>query len=79
MKKIFIGIFILMATLVFIDKEDLAMAKAKEIQLPQPVTKGRMSLEEAIAIRRSQRAFSNKELTLGEMSQLLWAAQGVTA
>lgn len=67
---------ILLLTLTFIGKEDLAMAK--EIQLPQPVVKGKVSLEEAIAKRRSQRVFSKKELTLEQISQLLWAAQGIT-
>lgn len=51
---------------------------AKEIQLPQPLSKGKISLEEAIAKRRSQRSFSKKELTLEQISQLLWAAQGIT-
>lgn len=54
------------------------MARLKEIQLPQPVTKGKISLEEAIGKRRSQRSFSKKELTLEQISQILWAAQGVT-
>lgn len=54
------------------------MAKAKEIQLPQPITKGIISIEETIAKRRSQRLFSKKELTLYQISQLLWAAQGIT-
>lgn len=54
------------------------MAKAKEIQLPQPITKGIISLEEAIAKRRSQRSFGKKELTLYQIGQLLWAAQGIT-
>ncbi|MBU4377454.1 MAG: SagB/ThcOx family dehydrogenase [Candidatus Omnitrophica bacterium] len=73
-----IGYIIFIATLLFIGKEDLSMAKAKEIQLPQPITKGIISLEEAIAKRRSQRSFSKKELTLYQISQLLWAAQGIT-
>ena len=54
------------------------MAKAKEVQLPPPVTKGKVSVEEAIARRRSQRSFDNKELTPDEVSQLLWAGQGIT-
>ncbi|MEW6076151.1 MAG: SagB/ThcOx family dehydrogenase [Candidatus Omnitrophota bacterium] len=58
--------------------EGFAMAKTKELQLPQPKNKGTVSLEEAIAKRRSQRSFSNKELTLSQISQLLWAAQGIT-
>ncbi len=73
-----IGYIIFIATLLFVGKEDLSMAKAKEIQLPQPITKGIISLEEAIAKRRSQRSFSKKELTLSQISQLLWAAQGIT-
>ena len=73
-----IGHIIFIATLFFVGKEDLSMAKAKEIQLPQPITKGIISLEEAIAKRRSQRSFGKKELTSYQISQLLWAAQGIT-
>ena len=54
------------------------MARLKEIQLPQPVTQGKISVEEAIAKRRSQRFFGKKELTSYQISQLLWAAQGIT-
>lgn len=54
------------------------MAKENLIQLPQPMTKGKISLEEAISKRRSQRNFVNKDLTLEQISQLLWAAQGIT-
>lgn len=54
------------------------MARENEIKLPQPKTKGRVSLEEAIAKRRSVRNYSTKELGLNEISQLLWAAQGIT-
>jgi SagB-type dehydrogenase family enzyme len=52
--------------------------KVKEgnIKLPRPKTSGKMSLEEAIAKRHSVRNFSKKELSLNEISQLLWAAYG---
>jgi len=50
----------------------------EQICLPQPNLKGRIPLEEAIAKRRAQRTFLPKGLTLQEISQLLWAAQGVT-
>lgn len=55
------------------------MVKASQIQLPQPITKGKISLEEAISKRRSQRTFTQKNLNLEQISQLLWAAQGITA
>ena len=46
--------------------------------LPSPLLAGRMSLEEAIATRRSVREFTDKSLTLKEISQLCWAGQGIT-
>ena len=48
------------------------------LQLPPPEQKGKMSLEEALARRRSVREFAPEALTERELSQLLWAAQGVT-
>lgn len=46
------------------------------VVLPRPATKGSVSLEETLAGRRSIRSSSGRPLTLGEVSQLLWAAQG---
>ncbi len=37
-----------------------------------------MSLESALAQRRSLREFDRRELTLAEIGQILWAAQGIT-
>ena len=51
----------------------------REIQLPAPVTAGRMSLEQTILNRRSQRSFIKRDLDLAQTGQLLWAAQGITA
>lgn len=48
------------------------------IDLPKPRQKSNISLEEALTKRRSIREFSSEALTLKELSQLLWAAQGVT-
>jgi SagB-type dehydrogenase family enzyme len=48
------------------------------ISLPEPRLKGEMSLEEAILERRSTRDFQDSPLTMAEVSQILWAAQGVT-
>jgi len=48
------------------------------ISLPPAQTAGGMSLTEALAQRRSQRAFSSKPLSREQIGQLCWAAQGIT-
>jgi SagB-type dehydrogenase family enzyme len=49
------------------------------ITLPAPDTSGGMTLNQALATRRSVRAFNDAPLTDAQVSQLLWAAQGVTS
>lgn len=51
---------------------------ATTIRLPPPNQKGEMSLEEAIAKRRSIRDFTSAPVLKMELSQILWAAQGIT-
>lgn len=48
------------------------------VSLPAPPVAGGMSLEEALAQRRSVREFAPGALTLAEVSRLVWAAQGAT-
>mgnify|MGYP001133038277 CR=1 FL=1 len=48
------------------------------IKLPPPLLKGKVSLEEAIASRRSVRRYRSEPLTLSQLGQLLWSAQGIT-
>lgn len=50
----------------------------QRITLPQPQITGSVSLEAAIAQRRSVRHYAPKKLTLEQIGQLLWSAQGVT-
>jgi len=50
----------------------------EEIILSAPTLKGETSLEETLASRHSVRSFTAEALTLAEIGQLLWAAQGIT-
>lgn len=60
-------------------KASLAQAKAQaQILLPPPDQNGRVTLEQALVRRRSVREFAAKALSEQELSQLLWAAQGIT-
>jgi SagB-type dehydrogenase family enzyme len=53
-------------------------ASASWIKLPPPQTTGKMTVEEAISKRRSIRMFTAVPMTIPELSQLLWSAQGIT-
>jgi len=47
-------------------------------RLPQPTLKGNMSVEEALSTRRSVREYSSTDLSDNDLSQIVWAAQGIT-
>ena len=59
-------------------EEELKMANPDVVPLPRPEKTGPLSVEEAIARRRSVRKFGDAPVLLSEVSQLLWAAQGIT-
>ncbi len=48
------------------------------IRLPAPRLDGPLSVEASLAARRSVRSYEDRSLTLEQVSQLLWAAQGTT-
>lgn len=50
----------------------------KIVQLTEPNVTGAMSLEEALARRRSVRRFTNQPLKWAQIGQLAWAGQGIT-
>jgi nitroreductase len=48
-----------------------------DIKLTQPSLSSNVSIEKAFSERRSLRTYKNEPLTLNELSQLLWAGQGI--
>jgi len=51
----------------------------ERIDLPPPAVAGAGSLADALSRRRSVREYARTPLDLADMSQLLWATQGVTS
>lgn len=50
-----------------------------DVILPQPRIKSNISVEEAMFKRRSIREYQDKAVTLEQVAQILWAAQGITS
>jgi len=48
------------------------------VMLPRPALNGRLSFEKTLSQRRSIREYAHGALTLAELGQLAWAAQGIT-
>ncbi|MEM7563529.1 MAG: SagB/ThcOx family dehydrogenase [Pseudomonadota bacterium] len=48
------------------------------IDLPSPISDNEISLLGCMATRRSCRKFSDQSIKAGQLSQLLWSAQGLT-
>jgi SagB-type dehydrogenase family enzyme len=70
---------VLLLLLVCLVCPDATMAQSSDtVALPRPARTGETSLERLLAERRSVREYSDAPLTLAELGQLLWAAQGVT-
>lgn len=77
---------LLVFVLITIFQGGLAMAEENgdvsvgdTIELPDPVFESEISLEETLVSRRSVRSYEDRPLNLDVVSQLLWAAQGITA
>lgn len=80
MKKqlLFVAVTILAISVCFADNGAIVAAvPAKEITLPPPDMKGGKPLMECLALRKSNREFSDKELSPQQLSNLLWAAFGI--
>lgn len=82
MKRLVIAIFMLVLAGCIQPLEEGRSFEYREfigrINLPEPSLDGKKSLEKTLAERRSIREYSGEPLTIRELSQLLWSAQGIT-
>lgn len=79
MKKqlLLIAVTILFSSACLADNSAIIPVQAKAITLPAAAKKGGKPLMECLALRKTSREFSNKELSLQQLSNLLWAAFGI--
>jgi SagB-type dehydrogenase family enzyme len=56
----------------------MSVNRSTNIRLPKPIIAGGLPVNEAIHHRRSIRSFSSEPVQLFQLSQILWAAQGIT-
>jgi SagB-type dehydrogenase family enzyme len=71
----FWGLFMMLGIIMVFPSGGLA---GEAIKLPPPATKGGMPLAEALQSRRTVRHFANRPVSLGQISQLLWEADGLS-
>ena len=73
-------ILLIIAVLIIIGcAKQSVLLEGEEISLPKPKLDSGFSIEKALSERRAVRNFKNEALSLEEISQLLWAAQGIDA
>ncbi len=82
-KVLLLAVPVLFAALLFVlpakeNIKEMAANKSEIIKLPEPKYIGTSSIEEALHKRRSVRTFGEGPVTIHEVSQLLWAAGGIT-
>ncbi len=81
-KVVFVGLATLLvagvAGIGLAARQPATQKAADRPQLAHPKTEGGMSLTEALARRRSIRSFTGQALALEHISQICWAAQGIT-
>ena len=74
--------FLFLCSICFSKKKENSQSKQIQnenfIKLPVPFHDSKVSLEKALSNRRSIRKYSQDSLSMQEISQILWAAQGIT-
>ena len=73
-----VSLIVVCITVGFCQKGGTGAMSEQTVRLPQPRKEGRLSVEAAIARRRSCREFTEAPLTRQQVGQVSWAAQGVT-
>jgi SagB-type dehydrogenase family enzyme len=76
MQKCLFNLILAMLTII-LPLTDITAQDAKDIILPTPSKTGGKPLMDALNARSSSRDFSSKELSQQELSDLLWAADGI--
>jgi SagB-type dehydrogenase family enzyme len=72
-------IWLLVAHSVELVVEEKISSEGRIMKLPEPRFKSPISVEQALLERRSVRDYGKDSLSKEQISQLLWAAQGITA
>lgn len=68
--------FLIVCTIAMVLAPYAIRCAVNEINLPKPSLTGKLSVEAAMAAKKSVRDFSGSPLTEAQVSQLLWAANG---
>lgn len=79
LKKLLLSLYVLVLIVLTTNQILYAKDKGGKMKLPTPRLKSDISVEQAILNRRSIREYQDAALSLTEVSQILWSAQGKTA
>jgi SagB-type dehydrogenase family enzyme len=77
-KAILFSFLVGIMTMVSSAMAETIQSTAQIIDLPPAMKHGGIELNDALLKRRSHREFTGKQLTLKDLSQLVWSAQGIT-
>lgn len=73
-----VGSLLVLAAVAQTREGPAAESRTAVMSLPKPSTSGAVSLEAALAARRSVRAFAPASLSPDQLGQLCWAGQGIS-